>query len=227
MKASFFHLHVAALFLGAIFTPAIHANEVLWKSDLASLPLGASEEFRPETVIAEEGGVHFISKKNAESEVFFSDATKGASEWVNYRSKVRFRYHEKHCSMIIAVKYRGVGREEADYLWYYVGVNNTELQTSTQHLNDKEAHLGDPRVGSKEALQKTFMNLPPGEWITFSVDVGEKVLKVRLTLESGETSEWEFPVFAGTGGSQIVARQPVDISEFVIEQLPNPLLPTE
>jgi hypothetical protein len=80
---------------------------------------------------------------------------------------------------------------------------------------------------TNQILKKTFTNLPAGEWITFSVDVGEKVLKVRLALDSGETGEWEFPVFAGTGGSQIVARQPVDISKFVIEQLPEAVVSKE
>jgi hypothetical protein len=227
MKLHKLCIKFAVVFLGLISASAIQANEVLWSSDLSALPLGSSEGFRPETTIVEEGGERFISKKDAETEVFFSEATKGAADWINYRSTVRFRYHEKHCSMIIAVKFRGGGREEADYLWYYIGLNNTELHTSTQHLKDKEAYIGDPRVGSKEPLLKTFMNMPPGEWITFSVDVGEKVLKVRLALDTGETGEWEFPAFAGTGGTQIVARQPVDISEFVVEQLPEAVLPTE
>jgi hypothetical protein len=227
MKLHKLCLKFAGVFLGFLSVSAIQANEVLWSSDLSALPLGSSEGFRPETTIVEEGGERFISKKDAESEVLFSEATKGAADWINYRSTVRFRYHEKHCSMIIAVKFRGGGREEADYLWYYIGLNNTELHTSTQHLKDKQAYIGDPRVGSKEALLKKFMNIPPGEWITFSVDVGEKVFKVRLALDSGEAAEWEFPAFAGTGGTQIVARQPVDISKFVVEQLPTPVLPTE
>jgi hypothetical protein len=227
MKLTLLPIQVAVLFMSLLSISALHANEVLWQSDLASLSVGSNEGFRPETTIVEEAGQRFISKKDAESEVFFSEATRGAANWINYRSTVRFRYHEKNCSMIIAVKFRGGGREEADYLWYYIGVNNTELQTSTQHLKDKEAHIGDPRAGSKEALLKTFMNIPPGEWITFSVDVGEKVLKVRVALDSGETAEWEFPAFAGMGGTQIVARQPVDISKFVVEQLAAPVLPTK
>jgi hypothetical protein len=228
MKSTLLNIQITVLSMSLVSISALHANEVLWKSDLASLAVGSNEGFRPETTIAEEGETRFISKKDAESEVFFAEATKGASDWINYRAKVRFRY-EDNCSMIIAVKHRGLGREEAKYLWYYVAVNKTTLQTSTHHLDleDKAAHVGDPRVSSKEELQKTFTNLPAGEWITFSVDVGEKVLKVRLALDTGETGEWEFPAFAGTGGSQIVARKPVDISEFVIEQLPNPVLPTE
>ena len=226
MKIILLPIQVAVLSMSLLSISALHANEVLWQSDLASLSVGSNEGFRPETSIAEEGKMHFISKKDEQSEVFFGEATKGAVDWINYRTKVRFRYADE-CSMIIAVKYRGKERDEAKYLWYYVGVNKSTLQTSTQHLEDKAAYLNDPRAGSTAELRKTFTNLPAGEWITFSVDVGEKVLKVRLALDSGESGEWEFPAFAGTGGSQIVARQPVDISEFVVEQLPSPVLPRE
>jgi hypothetical protein len=219
-------IQVAVLSMGLVSATALHANEVLWESDLASLPVGSNEGFLADTTIAKDGETHFVSKKNAQSEVFFGEATKGAADWINYRSTVRFRYKD-NCSMIIAVKYRGRGRDEGNYLWYYVGVDKTTLQTSTQHLDDKASYVGDPRVGSKVDLKKTFTNLPAEEWITFSVDVGEKVLKVRLALDSGETGEWEFPVFAGTGGSQIVARQPVDISKFVIEQLPEAVVSNE
>jgi hypothetical protein len=72
-----------------------------------------------------------------------------------------------------------------------------------------------------------FPSLSADSWITFSVDVGEKVLKVRLSQNSGEAGEWEFPVFPGTGGSRIVARAPVEIGEFVIEKLPQPVKPAE
>lgn len=227
MKSPLFHLQVAVLSLSFASVPAIQANEVLRKVDFSTLPLGGGG-FRPETTIVEEGGQRFLSKKDAETEVLFAETTPGAADLINYRTKVRFRYHGKHCSMIIAVKFRGKGREEADYLWYYVGLNKTELQTSTQHLNihDKSKHANDPRVGSKISLsQAGFPNIPPGVWVNYSVDVGDKVLKVRLALDTGETAEWEFPVFAGTGGTQIVTRQPVDISEFVVERLPEPVVP--
>jgi hypothetical protein len=50
---------------------------------------------------------------------------------------------------------------------------------------------------------------------------------VRDTQESGETGEWEFPVFSGSGGSRLVVRAPTDVSDFAIEQLPQPVMPKE
>jgi|GEM_PF-1390668 len=201
--------------------------EVLWRADISSQPHGSTEGFGPDTSIVQEGDLHYLSKKGPLQEVIFQEAGKGAAAWVNYRSTVRFRFSE-NCQMIIAVKDRGLERLDADYLWYYVAVNKTTLTTSIHHLKEKDSFEGDPRVGSDVELKSSgFPNLEPDTWITFSVDVGEKVLRVRLVLDSGEKGEWEFPVFPGTGGSRIVARAPVDISEFVIEQLPEPVMPKE
>ncbi len=219
----------STLALGMVLTPPIYAADVIWKSDFSALPLGQVEGFGPESFIVEEGGSRFLSKRWMESQAIFREATDGVPYLIDYRTTVRFRY-DQECNMIIAVKNRGGGRDEAHYLWYYVGVTKTEIKTSTCHLDpaDRQTYLGDPRVGFTVDLPTNgFMSLPQGEWITFSVDVGEKVLKVRLALETGETEEWEIPVFAGWGGSYIVARTAVDISEFVIEQLPEPVLPTE
>lgn len=219
----------SSLALGLILTPAIYADEVVWKSDFSNLPLGPAEGFGPESFIVEEGGPRFLSKKSVEQQVVFAEASSGVPDLIDYRTKVRFRYDED-CNIIIAVKNRGNGRDEAQYLWYYVGITKTEIKTSTCHLDpaDRQAYPDDPRVGFTVDLPTNgFMSLPQGEWITFSVDVGEKVLKVRLALDTGETGEWEIPVFAGSGGSYIVARKPLDISEFVIEQLPESVLPAK
>ena len=215
--------------LGLALTPAVSGAEVVWKSDFSALPVGPVEGLGAESSIVEEGGHRFLSQKSAEQQVLFREESNRTPHLINYRTTVRFRY-EDECSMIIAVKHRGSGRDEAQYLWYYVGVNKTTLQTSTHHLDpaDRETYLNDPRVGSSVDLPTNgFMTIPPGEWITFSVDVGEKVLKVRLALDSGAAGEWEIPVFAGLGGSYLVARKPADISEFVIEQLPEPVVPSK
>ena len=219
----------STLALGMVLTSPINAADVVWKSDFSALPVGPLEGFGTESSIGEEGGLRFLSHKSAEQQVLFREASDGIPDLINYRSTVRFRYHDD-CSMIIAVKNRGGGRDEAQYLWYYIGVTKNTIQVSTQHLDlgDRQTYLGDPRVISSVDLGTAgVITLSSGEWITFSADVGEKVLKVRLTLDSGETGEWEFPVFAGLGGSYLVARMPADISEFVVEQLPEPVLPAE
>ena len=224
-RTGFARLAVAGFVLCAVCQS--FAADILWKSDLSGRSPGPAEDFGTDAVILEEEGQRILSKRNTKSEVFFAYETKEASELIDYRSQVRFRFSDQ-CSMIIAVKNRGKDRVDADYLWYYVAVNRNELSVSIHHLKDRESLATDPRLGGKIVFKDVgFPNLSPDSWITFSVDVGEKVLKVRLSQNSGESGEWEFPVFSGTGGSRIVARVPVDIGEFVIEKLPQPVKPAE
>jgi hypothetical protein len=209
--------------------PLSHAAEtgMIWKSDFSSLSPGPVAGARPTTVIAEEGPLRFLSKQDSETEVLFGEASKAGAALIDYKSQVRFRFRDQ-CTMFIAVKDRGQGRDEAEYLWYYVGLDKNSVGISCHHLKDQESLKGDPRATASIKFKDAgFSSLNPGTWITFAVEVGDKILKVRVTQESGETGEWEFPVFSGSGGSRLVVRAPTDVSDFAIEQLPQPVMPKE
>jgi len=197
--------------------------DILWKSDFSALSPGPIEGAGPSTVIAEEGTLRFLSKQDLATEVLFSEASKNATGLIDYRSQVRFRYQD-NCRVFIVAKDRGLGRDAAEYLWYYVGIEKDGVGISCHHLKDREPFKGDPRVATSIKFKDVgFSNLNPDTWITVAVDVGDKVIKARITQENGENGEWQFPVFSGTGGSRLVAYSPIDVSEFFIEQLPHPV----
>lgn len=201
-------------------------NEILFKEDFSGLPLGSADGFGRNSAIREEGGLRFLAKENMETEFFFGKESAAGGKWIDYRSRVRFRFPER-CTLSLVVK-AGGSRPDAAYLWYYIGVGTREISVSCHNLKEPETRASDPRAKSVVRLEESGLApLTAGTWITLSVDVGETVLKVRLATDDGQTGAWEFPVFPGTGGSQILAIAPTDIAEFVVEQLPDPVAPAK
>lgn len=220
--------YLAALSLCALSVLDTRA-EVLWQENFSEVPLGPAIGQGPENIITEEGGLRFLSKKVSETEFYFIKLPGAVSptSWTNILTKVRFRFMDK-CTTTLAIKWGGE-RSDVAYGWYYVGLNEKQAGITCVNMPPDlaTAYADDPRKLKTIAFNDTgFPDLPPGTWITASVSQGDEVVKLRLELEDGTSGEWEFKVFPGTGSPRLLLRSPTDIDEFIVEQLPNPVVST-